>query len=99
MSLAGLGLKECCGETGVKGDGQEGWPGLQAAWDQGSCLLALSALGPPSGNSESVRGRVPSLAQPSQGLAARHRHVELSGCDAADPVGRVDAGCPPRGAH
>ena len=70
-----------------------------ADWDQGSCLLTLSALGPPPGNSESGRGRVASLARPSQGLAACHRHGELSGCDAADPVDRVDAGHSPRGAH
>ena len=47
MSLAGLGLKECRGETGVKGDGQEGQPGLQAAWDQGSCLWVTSGLPTP----------------------------------------------------
>lgn len=83
----------------MRGDGPEGRPGLQVAWDQESCLLALSALGPPAGNSESGRARVASLARPSQGLAACHRPVELSGCDAADPAGRVDAGCPPRVTH
>lgn len=39
MRLAGLSPKECRGEIGAKGDdGQEGQPGLQVAWDQGSCL-------------------------------------------------------------